>query len=66
MEFGLVYGLVLTAVNALGLVAFLVLVDRDRVIGAPARTSTGMPGALPYGVSASRIRPRDVTKAGEV
>jgi NADH-quinone oxidoreductase subunit H len=66
MEFGLVYGLVLTAVNALALVAFLVLVDRDRVIGAPARTSTGMPGALPYGVSASRIRPRDVTKAGEV
>jgi NADH-quinone oxidoreductase subunit H len=66
MEYGLFYGLILTAVNALALVAFLVLIDRDRVIGSPARTPAGMPGALPYGVSATRVRPREATKAGEV
>jgi NADH-quinone oxidoreductase subunit H len=66
MEYGLLYGLILTAVNTLALVAFVVLIDRDRVIGSSTRKSAGMPGALPYGVSATRVRPREATKAGEV
>lgn len=57
VPFGLVYGLILTAVNLVATVLFLLLVDRDRVIAgtAPAaRTS----GPLPQGVTAHRTYTR--------
>jgi NADH-quinone oxidoreductase subunit H len=51
VPFGFVYGLILTAVNLVATVLFLVLLDRDRVIAgtAPAARRSG---PLPPGVSA--------------
>ena len=53
VPFGIVYGLILTAVNLVATVLFLVLLDRDRVIGgtAPAARRSG---PLPQGVTATR------------
>ena len=51
VPFGFVYGLILTAVNLLATVIFLVVLDRDRVIAgtAPAPTAT-----MPAGVTVTR------------
>jgi NADH-quinone oxidoreductase subunit H len=55
VPFGIVYGLILTAVNLVCLFAFLWLLDRDRVIGgADTYTRTARSGALPTGVTAVR------------
>jgi NADH-quinone oxidoreductase subunit H len=62
MAFGTMYGLILTVVNGLSTVVFYVWVDRDRVIGAPAGRSAGMP----RGVSMKRIDARTAERAGEV
>jgi NADH-quinone oxidoreductase subunit H len=62
MAFGTMYGLILTVVNGLSTVVFYVWVDRDRVIGAPAGRSAGMP----RGVSMKRIDARNAKRAGEV
>jgi NADH-quinone oxidoreductase subunit H len=53
VPYGIVYGLILTAVNLVPTVLFLVLIDRDRVIGgtAPAARRSG---PLPQGVTATR------------
>jgi NADH-quinone oxidoreductase subunit H len=53
VPFGLVYGLILTAVNLVPTILFLMLLDRDRVIGgtAPAARRTG---PLPQGVTVRR------------
>jgi NADH-quinone oxidoreductase subunit H len=55
VPFGLVYGLILTAVNAAATVLFLVVVDRDRVIAGSARATPGVGparrGPLPRGVT---------------
>jgi len=66
LPFGGLYGLILTLVNGLATIAFLTVVDRDRVIGSATRRSAGMPGSLPYGVSATRITAHEATKVGEV
>jgi len=56
ISYGLVYGLILTAVNLLCLGIFLWLVDRDRVIGGaePYGKPIGRTGALPAGITAVR------------
>ena len=55
VPYGLVYGLVLTAVNGLATLAFVMLLDRDRVIGgADPRISRGR--GLPAGMTATRLR----------
>ncbi|HEX2168115.1 MAG TPA: NADH-quinone oxidoreductase subunit NuoH [Longimicrobiales bacterium] len=56
VPFGIVYGLILTAVNLVPTVLFVLLIDRDRVIGgtAPAARRTG---PLPHGVTATRRAP---------
>jgi NADH-quinone oxidoreductase subunit H len=49
LEFGLIYGLILTAINLVATVAFLFILDRDRIIGgsAPAvRVASAMPGGI--------------------
>lgn len=53
VPFGLMYGLILTAVNLVPTLLFLMLIDRDRVIGgtAPAARRSG---PLPQGVTATR------------
>jgi NADH-quinone oxidoreductase subunit H len=54
VPYGLVFGLILTAVNLVATVLFLVLIDRDRVIAgtAPAARRSG---PLPGGVTATRV-----------
>lgn len=56
LEFGFVYGLILTGVNVLATLAFIMIVDRDRVMaGAGAvRSRTLVP---PRGVTATRFTP---------
>jgi NADH-quinone oxidoreductase subunit H len=56
VTYGLLYGLILTAVNLLCLAAFLWLLDRDRVIGGsePFGKPLGRTGALPAGITATR------------
>ena len=53
VPYGIVYGLILTAINLVPTVLFLLLVDRDRIIGgtAPAARRSG---PLPQGVTATR------------
>ncbi|HSK21347.1 MAG TPA: NADH-quinone oxidoreductase subunit NuoH [Longimicrobiales bacterium] len=53
VPFGFMYGLILTAVNLVPTLLFLMLIDRDRVIGgtAPAARRSG---PLPQGVTATR------------
>jgi NADH-quinone oxidoreductase subunit H len=53
IPFGFLYGAILTAVNLVATVLFIVLIDRDRVIAgtAPAERRSG---ALPQGVTATR------------
>lgn len=49
LEFGLVYGLILTGVNLVATLVFLFIVDRDRIIGgsAPAaRVASALPGGI--------------------
>ena len=58
IDYGFVYGLILTAVSGLALLIFLVVVDRDRVIGgagAYERSTRGRSAGLPAGVTATRI-----------
>jgi NADH-quinone oxidoreductase subunit H len=53
VPFGQLYGWILTAVNLVATILFLVLVDRDRVIAGTAPAARrSVP--LPYGVSATR------------
>jgi NADH-quinone oxidoreductase subunit H len=55
IPFGLLYGLILTAVNLLCLGVFVWLIDRDRVIGgADAYARSARAGALPTGITAVR------------
>lgn len=56
VPFGFVYGLILTAINLVATVLFIMLIDRDRVIAgtAPAARRSA---ALPHGIVATR-RPR--------
>jgi NADH-quinone oxidoreductase subunit H len=66
LEFGMLYGGILTVVNGLALVAFIVWIDRDRMIGSATGRSSSMPGAMPHGVSARRIRRPETAKAGDI
>jgi hypothetical protein len=61
LEFGLVYGLILTAVNAVACLLFFFVLDRDRVIrGASAAPER----RLPAGVTAVRMaRPINAEEA---
>ena len=54
LEYGFVYGLILTAINLVATVVFLLTLDRDRVIGgtAPARPEARAP--LPRGIRMTR------------
>jgi hypothetical protein len=56
IEYGLVYGLILTAVNLIATVLFLWVVDRDRIIGGTAPLRPGQAGAtgLPAGITVER------------
>jgi NADH-quinone oxidoreductase subunit H len=55
IEYGLVYGLILTAVNLVATVLFLWVVDRDRVIGGTAPLRPGeRTAAVPAGVTIER------------
>jgi NADH-quinone oxidoreductase subunit H len=57
IPYGLLYGLILTAVNLAALAVFLLVLDRDRVIsGAAAPVPERRAGALPPGVTATRVR----------
>ncbi|MEX0907701.1 MAG: NADH-quinone oxidoreductase subunit NuoH [Gemmatimonadota bacterium] len=56
VPFGLVYGLILTAVNLVITVGFLVLLDRDRVIAGTAPAGPQEGRALPRGITATRGR----------
>jgi len=53
VPFGFVYGLILTAVNLVATVLFIMLVDRDRVIAGTAPAAR-RPGPLPQGVTITR------------
>ncbi|HEX6134190.1 MAG TPA: NADH-quinone oxidoreductase subunit NuoH [Longimicrobiales bacterium] len=53
VPFGLVYGLILTAVNLVPTLVFLMLIDRDRVIAGTAPAAR-RPAPLPHGVTATR------------
>jgi NADH-quinone oxidoreductase subunit H len=53
IEFGFVYGLILTAVNLVATLVFLFLVDRDRIIGGSAPASR-VSGAMPGGITVVR------------
>jgi NADH-quinone oxidoreductase subunit H len=65
IPFGIVYGLMLTAVNAAALVVFLLVVDRDRVIsGAGATGYAGRAPGLPPGITATRVKGREPVAAG--
>ncbi len=57
IEYGLVYGLILTAINLVPTAIFLWIIDRDRVIsGSSAPGLQGRRGgALPAGVTAQRV-----------
>ena len=55
VPFGLVYGLILTAVNLVPTMLFLMLLDRDRVIGGTAPAARRA-GPLPRGITAHRQR----------
>jgi NADH-quinone oxidoreductase subunit H len=68
IEFGLLYGLILTGVNMAATLAFHLWVDRDRVIGgstswerARARARTG---PLPQGITATRVSNTAAEPAG--
>jgi NADH-quinone oxidoreductase subunit H len=65
IPFGLVYGLILTALNLLATAVFLWLLDRDRVIAgsAPAVPLRGM--GLPMGVTAVRRSAAHAASAAE-
>ena len=55
LEFGFVYGLILTAINLVATVIFLVVLDRDRVIGGTAPAVRKAERArLPQGISVRR------------
>jgi len=60
VPFGLAYGLILTAVNLVPTVIFLMLLDRDRVIAGTAPLKR-RPGPLPQGITATRRPPAGVT-----
>ena len=57
VEYGLIYGLILTAVNLVATIIFIWVIDRDRVIGgaAQAERAHAARGGLPPGVTATRI-----------
>jgi NADH-quinone oxidoreductase subunit H len=58
VPFGFVYGLILTAINLVATIIFLVVVDRDRVIGGTAPAPVGdrrtAAARLPRGITVSR------------
>jgi NADH-quinone oxidoreductase subunit H len=60
LEFGFVYGLILTAINLIATVIFLVVLDRDRVIGGTAPAAPHERGRLPQGITVTR----DYAEAG--
>jgi NADH-quinone oxidoreductase subunit H len=60
IEFGFVYGLILTAVNLVATVLFLFVIDRDRVMrgATPTSAEAARRGGMPAGVTATRLGPR--------
>jgi NADH-quinone oxidoreductase subunit H len=58
IPFGTLYGLILTAINLVALVLFLVVLDRDRIMsGAAGPVYRGTrTAALPQGITATRAR----------
>jgi NADH-quinone oxidoreductase subunit H len=66
VRFGFVYGLILTVVNGLATFAFLVLVDRDRVIGGADFAAAAKFRGMPAGVTARRITGRESASVGEL
>ncbi|MGH7502974.1 MAG: NADH-quinone oxidoreductase subunit NuoH [Longimicrobiales bacterium] len=56
LEFGFVYGLILTAVNLVATAVFLFVIDRNRTMGgATARGAAAARRVMPAGVSATRL-----------
>ena len=62
LEFGFVYGLILTAVNVVATAAFLWLVDRNREMTGSAGPRPRVP--LPYGITATRLSTAGAGVAG--
>lgn len=61
---GIVYGLILTAISLVALLAFLILFDRDRVISGSRRyPGTAAERGLPRGITAKRSE-REVASVG--
>ncbi|HUF50299.1 MAG TPA: NADH-quinone oxidoreductase subunit NuoH [Longimicrobiales bacterium] len=56
IDFGFVYGLMLTAVNLVATIAFLVVLDRDRVIGGTAPVPPHERTRMPRGITVGRAR----------
>jgi len=54
LEFGFVYGLILTAVNVVATLVFLTIVDRDRMMSGSA-AGRGGSQRLPQGITATRF-----------
>jgi NADH-quinone oxidoreductase subunit H len=54
LEFGFVYGLILTLINLVATVIFLVVVDRDRVIGGTAPALPHERARVPQGIRVTR------------
>lgn len=57
VPFGMVYGLILTAINLVALLIFLVVLDRDRVIGGAAMRRAARPSdrPLPRGIEVTPV-----------
>ena len=55
IEYGVLYGLILTAINLVPTAIFLWVVDRDRVMAGSAQLAEGKRAGLPRGVSATRV-----------
>jgi NADH-quinone oxidoreductase subunit H len=56
IEFGFLFGLILTGVNLVLTALFLVLIDRDRVIAGTAPAPPGSYDRVPRGITVSRSR----------
>ena len=61
IEFGFVYGLILTAINLVATLLFFFVIDRDRVMrGATPSGAEAARRAMPVGVTATRLGRRPV------
>jgi len=63
VPFGFMFGLILTGVNLVVTLLFLLVLDRDRIIGGTAPMAPGERGRMPQGITMTR-RPRETAGVG--